>query len=94
MTAFGFEEVIRPLSMTEIVSQRDKYLFGQSHGSVAKHAESSKPMDEPEALRTVIEAVKAIYAGKSEYIAVELFTDPKRPNTCSTINVCSMRRVK
>jgi hypothetical protein len=95
MTMFGYEEVIRPLSMSEVESEKTKYLYGQPHGSVKKHSATSKPADLADATRIVLAALKALYDGKSDYTAIELFTNPREAQAgCSTINVCTMRREK
>lgn len=95
MPRFGISEVIRPLSMTKIVAEKDEYLFGNAGVKVQKESESTKPDDEPMTLQVAIQAIKDMYAGRSDYTCIELFTDPKGyKKGVSHVSVCSMKRLK
>ncbi len=95
MSRFGIEEIIRPLSLTRVVSEKDAYLFGDLKSKVEKIADSYKPEDEQAALAEIITALKHVYAGNSDYSCVELYTDKSGSKRGVThINICHMRRVK
>jgi hypothetical protein len=87
---FGVQEVIRPISLNKIVSERDLYIAGSVKDHVVKQAESTHTDgNEQEAVRVCLQALKHIQAGKSTYTVIELFTDPKQKGV-ARMNVCHM----
>jgi hypothetical protein len=94
MTRFGTSEVIRPLSLTRIVAEKDTYM-GVTSFKVSKVADSYKPTDEQATLVEIIKAIKHLYAGNSDYSCIELFSDRfDKTKGVVTINICHMKRVK
>lgn len=87
---FGVHEVIRPLSLDRIVSDRKLYIAGEVKGHVEKVAHSVKVEDDQQPLRECIAAIKELQAGHSDYTAIEFFTDG---NGIRHMNVCHMQNV-
>ena len=91
---FGTSEVIRPLSMARIVSDKDAY-FGAASTHVEKVSDSYIPEDKQAALAQILKALEHIEQGNSDYACIELFTDKSGGKKgVAHMNICHMKRVK
>ena len=88
---FGVHEIIRPLSLDKIVSDRKLWVAGAVKGHVEKVANSVRPENEQDMVKECLQAIKQIKAGNTDYCAIEFF--PSKDGTVR-MNICYMQTVE